>query len=150
MPEPLCAITVRQPWAWAIAAGHKPVENRSWTTSHRGPLAIHAGKTLDPAAERFISARLDPDLPLPPKWWLQPGTLPAGAIVALADLTGFCARRMGGARECACGSWAMAGAVHWRLARVRPLAEPVPCRGAQGLWTVPADVALQVGEAVDA
>lgn len=39
------AISVMQPWAWAIVAGHKRVENRSWRTSYRGPLAIHAGKS---------------------------------------------------------------------------------------------------------
>lgn len=25
------SLTVKQPWAWAIVAGHKRVENRSWT-----------------------------------------------------------------------------------------------------------------------
>lgn len=37
------ALTIHGPWAWAIAAGHKTVENRSWTTNYRGTLAIHAG-----------------------------------------------------------------------------------------------------------
>ncbi|MEU0468957.1 ASCH domain-containing protein [Amycolatopsis sp. NPDC006131] len=36
------AITVRQPWAWAIAKGYKPIENRTWSTDHRGLIAIHA------------------------------------------------------------------------------------------------------------
>jgi len=38
------ALSIRQPWAWAIVAGHKKFENRSWKTSYRGPLIIHAGK----------------------------------------------------------------------------------------------------------
>ncbi len=41
------ALTIRQPWAWAIAVAGKDVENRSWQTSHRGLLAIHAGKGED-------------------------------------------------------------------------------------------------------
>lgn len=41
-PE-LRALTIHGPWAWAIIAGHKRVENRSWSTSFRGRLAIHAG-----------------------------------------------------------------------------------------------------------
>ncbi len=41
------ALTVRQPWASLIIAGYKDVENRSWTTSYRGRLAVHAGRTLD-------------------------------------------------------------------------------------------------------
>jgi hypothetical protein len=38
------ALTVFQPYASLIAFGSKWVENRSWPTSYRGPLAIHAGK----------------------------------------------------------------------------------------------------------
>jgi activating signal cointegrator 1 len=37
------ALTIRQPWASLIAAGIKTVETRSRRTSHRGPIAIHAG-----------------------------------------------------------------------------------------------------------
>lgn len=37
------ALSIRQPWAWAIIAGHKRIENRSWQTAYRGPLLIHAG-----------------------------------------------------------------------------------------------------------
>lgn len=41
------ALTLHQPWATLIAAGIKTIETRSWSTKHRGPLAIHA------AARRF-------------------------------------------------------------------------------------------------
>jgi len=44
-------LSVRQPWAWLIANGHKDIENRDWSTNHRGPVAIHAGKRLDPEME---------------------------------------------------------------------------------------------------
>jgi ASCH domain len=33
--EPV-ALSVRQPWAWAIVSGYKDVENRSWPTNYRG------------------------------------------------------------------------------------------------------------------
>ncbi|MHC4404130.1 MAG: ASCH domain-containing protein [Planctomycetota bacterium] len=39
------ALTICQPWAWAIIHGPKPVENRGWATKYRGPLAIHAGQS---------------------------------------------------------------------------------------------------------
>ena len=39
----LC-LTIRQPWAAAVLAGLKAVENRSWSTRHRGPLLIHAAR----------------------------------------------------------------------------------------------------------
>ncbi len=38
------ALTVRQPWASLIALGIKTIETRSWRTSYRGDLAIHAGQ----------------------------------------------------------------------------------------------------------
>lgn len=37
------AISIRQPWAALIGDGHKDIEFRSWSTSHRGPLLICAG-----------------------------------------------------------------------------------------------------------
>jgi len=44
MNLPLRAITVRQPWAWAIIHGGKDVENRTRNIAgaYRGPVAIHA------------------------------------------------------------------------------------------------------------
>lgn len=36
------AISIRQPWAWLVAAGWKDIENRSQCFKYRGPIAIHA------------------------------------------------------------------------------------------------------------
>jgi hypothetical protein len=41
------AISIKQPWASLIVEGIKTVENRAMVWKHRGPLAIHAGKTYD-------------------------------------------------------------------------------------------------------
>lgn len=41
------ALSIKQPWAWLIVNGIKPVENRDWYCNYRGPLLIHAGKQLD-------------------------------------------------------------------------------------------------------
>lgn len=41
------AITIKQPWASLIALGEKKFETRSWQTQYRGPISIHAGKTID-------------------------------------------------------------------------------------------------------
>jgi hypothetical protein len=43
---PKLAISIRQPWAWAIFHLGKDVENRSWRHRFRGPVLIHAGKGL--------------------------------------------------------------------------------------------------------
>ena len=37
-------LTIRQPWASLIAVGAKTIETRPFSTTYRGPLAIHAGK----------------------------------------------------------------------------------------------------------
>lgn len=42
------ALTLHQPWASLVALGVKTIETRSWGTSYRGPLAIHAGTTRPP------------------------------------------------------------------------------------------------------
>lgn len=41
------AISIRQPWAHLILYAGKDVENRTWPTSYRGPILIHAAKTDD-------------------------------------------------------------------------------------------------------
>lgn len=41
------ALSIRQPWAWLIVHGFKPVENRTWRTNYRGFLLIHAGQAFD-------------------------------------------------------------------------------------------------------
>lgn len=51
MPEPLVAISVKQPWAALLVAGIKTVEIRSWTTRRRGRVLIHAGKIDDERPE---------------------------------------------------------------------------------------------------
>lgn len=51
MSDPVCAITLHEPWATLMMIGAerdgKGIETRNWYTDYRGPLAIHAGKTLD-------------------------------------------------------------------------------------------------------
>ena len=57
-------ISIRQPWAWLIIKGVKPVENRTWSSSYRGPLLIHASLTFDWSGYRWIR-RAFPALQLP-------------------------------------------------------------------------------------
>jgi len=48
------ALSVRQPWAWMIIYGGKNIENRSWNTGYRGPLLIHASKTVERDAHEYL------------------------------------------------------------------------------------------------
>src|SRR5262245_59918085 len=40
------ALSIRQPWCWAILHAGKDVENRNWRTIFRGRFAIHAAKGM--------------------------------------------------------------------------------------------------------
>ena len=57
------ALSVNQPWAWAIVHGGKDIENRNWKTSFRGPFWIHAGKRFDDEGLVWIGSRF-PNLPI--------------------------------------------------------------------------------------
>ncbi|EPA7489326.1 ASCH domain-containing protein [Yersinia enterocolitica] len=45
------AISIRQPWAWLIINGLKDIENRTWCTTYRGPVLIHASSRVPTKAE---------------------------------------------------------------------------------------------------
>lgn len=116
------ALTIRQPWADAIAHGSKRVENRTWPVPgkhHGARILIHAGAAYDPIGRFAIT---DPDaLDLWPD--------KRGALLAIAMLTGCHQAKRG-----CCPTWGERNVWHWQLADVRPLAEPIPCKGALGLW----------------
>jgi hypothetical protein len=78
------AITLYQPWASLIALGFKVHETRTWSTSYRGAMLIHAGmarsRELDRMTRSADAVLCQAGYPaLPPD-------LPRGAVVAIADL----------------------------------------------------------------
>ncbi|MCK9494194.1 MAG: ASCH domain-containing protein [Dehalococcoidia bacterium] len=87
MPEiaerelPAVALSVRQPWAWLIVNGYKPVENRTWPTNFRGPVAIHAGQTYDMEGDSWVRDMF-PEIPLP-----RVAEIERGGIVGVARVT---------------------------------------------------------------
>jgi hypothetical protein len=141
------ALTVKQPWAWAIAAGKKPVENRTWPTGHRGMVAIHAGKMPDRAAlaDRDRRSPLSRAIAWHTRLWTPPEYV-YGAVIAVAEVTDC---HDGAAEQGECSEWADRWQWHWVLANVRPLAEPVPCRGMLSLWRLPDDVEKAVREQLE-
>lgn len=50
------ALTLTQPWATLVALGEKIIETRSWGTSYRGTLAIHAAKGFPREAQEFAKS----------------------------------------------------------------------------------------------
>lgn len=132
------ALTIHQPWASLIAYGHKRYETRSWSTNYRGPIAIHAGRTgvsiedlvdFDPQAAGMMAHALR----LTSVRDLR--TLPFGAVLAVGELTAV--HRTEDLRVSAAerefGNFT-AGRYAWEIVDLQLLAEPIPARGAQGLW----------------
>jgi ASCH domain len=148
--EQMRALTIQQPWADAIVLGPKRVENRSWPAPRRligQEVALHAGKKIDRHA----------DFPPGCLWMAMPECRPfmsrLGMVLAVATLTG-CHRasdcggrdRQDGRRlpRRGCSPWSMPDQYHWEFDDIRPLADPVPCKGAQRLWRLPEDVEAAV------
>jgi ASCH domain len=76
------ALSIKQPWAWLIVNGHKPIENRSWRTSFRGQFLIHAGKKW--GREQLDDlARVQAQFP----HIVMPDGFELGAIVGVATIT---------------------------------------------------------------
>ena len=124
---PPLALSVRQPWAWAIMHG-KDIENRSWRKPNpglnfRGPVCIHAasgmtrdeyGDSIDWIAERVQKLH---ELPAARK-------LVRGAIIGVVDVVDVVRKSS--------SPWWM-GPVGLVLANPRPI-EPIPCKGALGFF----------------
>lgn len=85
---PRLALSVRQPWPWAILFAGKDIENRSWQAvnrglNQRGRIALHASKGMtrdeyEDAAEFMAGIGIT----VPP-----PHELPRGCIVGSVEVT---------------------------------------------------------------
>lgn len=54
---PRFALSIQQPWAYAILHLGKTVENRTWPTKVRGRIVIHASKRIDPWGVLWMQMR---------------------------------------------------------------------------------------------
>lgn len=126
---PKLALSVRQPWAWAILAGHKPIENRNWKAGNtgllfRGRVAIHASSGMTrqeyDAAANFMAA-LGVTCP-------QPSDLQFGAVIGEAEIVEIVKEHS--------SPW-FVGKRGLVLRDAIAYPEPIPARGALGFfrWT---------------
>lgn len=138
------ALVIQNPWAWCITQAWrdpnaKTVENRSWSTTHRGDVAIIEGRRVDRAALNHPLVRATIDYWLggasfaPQVWPWETGR---GAVVCVVDLYAI--------GDWAEDDWAITDQTHWKFRDVRALASVVPVRGRQGLFDLPADVEAAV------
>lgn len=169
------ALSLTQPWASLMVLKRnnlpgflppvtiKHLETRSWTDAHRGLLAIHASKTY-PGWARAFTFDLYNRFPLVRALLhqhgyngLHSGTLPLGEIVGLRYLTGIFKTDGSMVRkhfalygyEQMLGDYTP-GRFAWRMdpdpSTILSLPQPIQCRGAQKLWTVPDSVEQMICE----
>jgi hypothetical protein len=133
-------LTLHRPWPALVVVNHpaaKSIENRTWDTLYRGPVAFHSGGTWDRTAETTAAA----------------AGLPAGlvsfdrtdhpiGIHVVVDIVDVCDAALHG-EPCQCGPWAVPGQRHWRLARARPVRH-LAIPGHQGWWRIPDDAVVDV------
>lgn len=163
---PILGLTLWRPWGASIfgwtrangvlVPGPKRIENRPWPAPARligQRVAFHEGKTWDRGGVETMR-RLGFEPPMPEEW-------PSGVIVGVARIvdcvdvesaTASIVSTYGciGGDEGAGGENDELetllddpycfGPFAWVLDERVRLATPVPCKGAQGLWRLPADV----------
>lgn len=126
------ALSLWQIWASLIALNLKRFETRSWSTSYRGPLAIHAAQRWT-AAEREFAFDLTNDFNLTVDL-MHP---PLGAVLCICNLTHIGKTEEVypriSALERAVGNYEP-GRFAWRLEVVEVFEKPIPAQGKQGLW----------------
>lgn len=123
---PSLALSIRQPWAFAVAAGWKDIENRDWRDPNpglkfRGPVAIHAsaGMTQDEyQGAKSIIAGCGFRCP-------DPHELVRGAIIGTAEIVDIVKHSD--------SPWFF-GRLGLVIANARLLTAPIPCSGALGFF----------------
>ena len=128
------AISLHQPWASAMALGWKSNETRHWAARHRGPLLIHAAKKVVgwPSIDMQIAFE---------GVAFQPGDLPRGAILCQVEMVDCQVIRMHNrpeGLERIMGNYTL-GRYMWITENVKAF-DPIPYRGRQGFFKVPAKV----------
>lgn len=141
------ALTIKQPWASLIALGEKKIETRSWRTKYRGPILIHAGKSIEKGMFEFhfIQGVFE-------KHQIKgDNELPIGSIIAKANLVD-CLEMKETERNDVCyigkvilenglvlegeelyfGDYEV-GRFAWILENIEPI-EPIPAKGQLSLW----------------
>jgi hypothetical protein len=132
------ALSLWQPWASLVAIGAKQYDTRSWSTTYRGDLAIHAA-LLDRYIYHYDNPALDPRMreALIEGGFKSAHQIPVGAVLCLVRLVDCYpveqVRDQLCEREIAFGDYSD-GRFAWKLEMAHVFRPPVPARGHQGLW----------------
>ena len=72
------ALSIRQPWGWAIFNAGKNIENRSRYYKYRGKLLIHSSKKIDPYGYEYLRSI----------GIIPPDNIPMGGIIGVVSIIG--------------------------------------------------------------
>ncbi len=137
-------ISLWNPWAFLMAIDKKRFETRSWPTSYRGPLAIHAAKRWNPQLELLCTTEPFKSIIIGELGQLHYGNLeaylPFGQIIAVVDLLDcqkitMAPMNMPSSHEFAFGDYTI-GRYVWQTRNVRRI-NPMPYKGQQGFFDIP-------------
>lgn len=135
------ALSIKQPWLYAITDLDKTIENRTWkppTWLLGNRIALHASKKYDGFGRMEIK-RISGIIPL------AKTEVPCGCIVATAKIVGWLKEDGFGNVPTPCyghllnDKWFF-GPIGWILEDVRKLKKPIPYQGMLGLWDVPQEI----------
>lgn len=144
------ALSLTEPWATLVVTGEKQFETRSWKTSFRGTIAIHAAKGFPRYAQDL--AKMSPFRESLAKHGAQMKNISVwsfafGAIIGTVDIVEMIPTEqmqfaLHGNEEFfgdySPNRWA------WKLANPQRLSTPIYCRGALSLWTVPEEIEAKI------
>lgn len=130
-------LSIKQPWASLIMSGVKRVENRTWATTHRGSLLIHAGQAYDKAGAELLDG-----LGI---GYLKPDAAPRGVILGQVDLIDIVDHRPGKVDDQQTFLDCVEqhdiehdplafGPVCWIVTDPKPLTDPIEALGRLSLW----------------
>ncbi|MCL4296316.1 MAG: 2-oxoglutarate dehydrogenase E1 [Anaerolineae bacterium] len=144
-------ITLTEPWATLVLLGAKKNETRSWQTNYRGQIGIQASKSFPNWAkdlcmvEPFASVLTAGGFFMRRTGWLYEHNFSLGCILGTCQLDGIERIHRGNIPpepERTFGDFTP-GRFAFHLSGPRRLPEPIPVRGALGVWewTPPLEVA---------
>jgi len=115
------ALSLLQPWAHLVIYGGKDIENRTWRTTFRGRVAIHASQR-HAMSEYFSASDLINTRSIGAE---TPNEVTYGAVIGTVEIVD-CINHSDSPWFC--------GPYGFVLRNPQPLAKPVFCRGSLGLW----------------
>src|SRR5262245_57414431 len=139
----MLTLSILQPFATLIVLGAKRLETRSWRTSRRGRIGIHASRALSREARRLCDEEPFRST-LEAAGLTDPDDLPLGVLLGTAELIACTSvddlnLDALGAAELAFGDF-RPGRWAWELRQPEVLPAPVAFRGRLGFFEAPAEL----------